>query len=264
MRKILTISFWIAIVAGITSLFIFANVKQDRIICPEFEIVVDYQDAPVLMTQSEIRQEITREKIKVRGEQIGSIEAAKIQNLLDRNPYIKKATITIGVNGKVEAHLLQRKPIVRVIDQKGFQFYIDDSGNMMPVSIDNPARVVIASGNIQPVTKMINNREKDPHVLDYRKLPADLQKIYLASMAVRQDSFSDALIEQIYLNSMNEIELIPMIGQQSIIIGDTLNLPQKLSNLKTFYNDGMKHKAWNNYKVINLKFKNQIVCSKSQ
>lgn len=264
MKKMLIITFWIILVAGITSLFIFANAKQDSIICPEFEIVVDYQDAPMLLTQSDIRQSVTREKIKVRGQEIGNIEAGNIQKLLDNNPFVKKATITIGVNGKVKAHLLQRRPVVRVVDKNGFQFYIDDEGCLMPLSREYPARVIIANGNIKPVMKISRFRKTAPEEVSYHKLPADLQKIYLASMAVQRDSFSYALVEQIFLNDLGELEFIPKIGNQTIIIGDTIQLQEKLSKLKTFYNAGMKHESWNNYKEINLKYLNQVVCTKSQ
>lgn len=264
MKKILTIAFWIMLIAGITSLFIFANARQDSIICPEFEIVVDYHDAPVLLTQSDIRQQITREKIKVRGQEIGTIESVRIQQLLDRNPFVKKATITIGVNGKVQAHLLQRRPLVRVIDQKGFQFYIDDEGCLMPLSREYPARVVIASGNIKPVMKISKYSHDDSEEPAYRKLPADLQKIYVASAALQQDSFCNALVEQIYLSDKGDLEFLPKIGQQLIIMGDTVQLREKLSKLKLFYTNGMKSESWNKYKEINLKYRNQIVCAKSQ
>lgn len=264
MKKIITIAFWIILVGGITSLFVFANAKQDSIICPEFEIVVDYRQAPVLITQSDIRREITRQKIKIRGQEVGKIEAMEIQKLLDRNPFVKKATITIGVNGKVKAHLLQRRPLVRVVDQKGFQFYIDDEGSLMPLSHEYPARVVIASGNIKPVMRIRKFIKKDPEEVVYQKLPSDLQKIYLATMAVRCDSFSNALVEQIYLNALGDLEFIPKIGHQTIIIGDTIRLREKLSNLKHFYADGMKSEGWNIYSEINLKYRNQVVCTKSQ
>ena len=37
---------------------------------------------------------------------------------------------------------------------------------------------------------------------------------------------------------------------------------EKLENLKTFYLKVMNRLDWNIYKVINLKYKNQVVCSK--
>ncbi len=264
MRRILSIVFWIIILAGVTSLFIFSNKKQDEIVCPKFEIEVDYGKAPVLITQGNIRQQITDSKIKVRGKALGHIEVEKIQELFDNNPFIKTAAISIGVNGVVKASIKQRNPLVRVIDQKGKQFYIDEEGYLMPLSPDFPARLIIASGNISPVGKIRKKGKKVDEISPYQKLPADLQKVYITALALRNDIFNNALIEQIYLNEAKEIELFPKIGRQSIILGDTVFIAEKLKNLKIFYTDGMKNTGWDTYKSINLKFRNQVVCLKSE
>ncbi len=264
MKRILTIAFWIAIIAGVSYLFIFANIKQDKLICPKFEINVNYNDAPVLLTQGNIRQEITRNKIKVRGKELGKIEVEKIQGLLNQNPFIKTATLTTGVNGVVKASVIQRNPVVRVVDLKGTQFYIDEEGYLMPLSREYPARVIIAGGKIKPVGKINKYKSNNPDQLQYKKLPSDLQKIYITAMAVRQDAFSNSLIEQLFLNEAGEIEMFPKIGKQSIILGDTSQISEKLRNLKVFYTDGMKTSGWDSYKTINLKYRNQVVCTKTK
>jgi len=264
MKRILAITFWMMIVAGVSCLFIFANKKQDKLICPKFQIDVIYDDAPVLVTQGNFRQQITQNKIKVRGQEIGQIEVEKIQKILTDNPFVKTASITIGVNGLVKATIRQRNPVVRVIDMKDFQFYIDEEGYLMPLSLEFPARVIIASGKIKPVGKINKDFKNDAEQVQYKKLPADLQKIYVAAMAVRKDAFCNSLIEQLVLNEAGEIELFPKIGQQSIILGDTTQITEKLDNLKVFYTDGMKKTGWNTYKTINLKFRAQIVCTKTK
>lgn len=264
MKRILSITFWIMIVAGVSSLFIFANKEQDKLICPKFEIDVIYDDAPVLVTQGNFRQQITQNKIKVRGREIGEIEVEKIQDIFSNNPFVKTASITIGVNGLVKATIRQRNPVVRVIDLKGFQFYIDEEGYLMPLSPEFPARVMIASGKIKPVGKINKEFKNDAGLVQYKKLPADLQKIFVTAMAVRKDAFSNSLIEQLVLNETGEIELFPKIGKQTIVLGDTTQITEKLNNLKVFYTDGLKKTGWDAYKTINLKFRNQIVCTKTK
>lgn len=264
MKRILAIAFWIMIVAGVSSLFIFANQKQDKLICPKFEIEVSYNNAPALITQGNLRQQVTHNKIKVKGQEIGQIEVEKIQELFNANPFVKSATIAIGVNGVVKATVIQRNPVVRVVDMKNSQFYIDEDGYLMPLSPEFPARVMNAAGKIQPVEKINKDLKNEDDQLQFKKLPAELQKVYIAAMAIRKDAFSNSLIEQLVLNETGEIELFPKIGQQSIILGDTTRITEKLNNLKVFYTDGMKKTGWNTYKTINLKYRNQIVCTKTK
>lgn len=264
MKRILLVAFWIIIIAGVSFLFVYSNNRQEKLVCPEFQINVKYDNAPVLITQGNIRQQITKQEIKIRGKEIGSIEVEKIQKLLDKNPFIKQASITIGVNGVVKADLTQRNPIVRVIDKNGTQFYIDDEGFLMPLSPEYPARVIIASGNIVSVSKLVNKLAKDKNRPQYKNLPGDLQQVYKTAMALREDVFSNSLIEQIYINENGETELFAKIGNQNIILGDTARINEKLKNLTVFYTRGMKNTGWNNYKTINLKFRNQVVCTKTK
>jgi cell division protein FtsQ len=44
------------------------------------------------------------------------------------------------------------------------------------------------------------------------------------------------------------------------VIGDTNNIPEKFEKLTDFYVDGLNHVGWNKYQIIDLKYKNQIVC----
>ncbi len=260
MKRLITIVFWIIMVTAVTTLFIFANKKQEKQVCKEFRIEIDYDGAPELVSKTTLRQEITQNKLKIKGNETGKLEIERIHRILNSNPFVKKATLTVGVNGIVKAAVEQRKPLVRVADQQGKQFYIDEEGFLMPLSHEFAARAVIANGNIRPVNKIRNVVSKEKP--QYQSLRSDLQSIYVVAKALKEDPFCEALIEQIYLDENHEFLLFPKIGHQSIIVGDTTMIDEKLRNLKIFYTEGMKKRGWEVYHTINLKFRNQIVCSK--
>jgi cell division protein FtsQ len=81
------------------------------------------------------------------------------------------------------------------------------------------------------------------------------------SQYIDKNDFLKAQIEQIYLNDEKEFELIPKIGNNTILFGDTEDMKEKFEKLIVFYRKGLNTIGWNKYKFINLKFKNQIVCS---
>ena len=75
--------------------------------------------------------------------------------------------------------------------------------------------------------------------------------------------FLTTLIQQIYVNKDKEIELYPAIGNHKIVFGDAQNLNEKFNKLKLFYTEGLnKSDAWTKYSIINLKYKNLVVCTK--
>ena len=74
----------------------------------------------------------------------------------------------------------------------------------------------------------------------------------------------DAWIEQIVVKSGNEIELIPRIGDFRIILGQLENYPEKLNKFLLFVEEGLNKIGWNRYSAINLKYDNQVVCTKKR
>ena len=49
---------------------------------------------------------------------------------------------------------------------------------------------------------------------------------------------------------------------RAILLGSVELLEKKMEKLMLFYTKGVSQTGWNNYQLINLKYKNQIVCVK--
>ena len=89
-----------------------------------------------------------------------------------------------------------------------------------------------------------------------------LKDIFELTNIILEDDFLQPMMEQIYVNSTNEYELSPNIGDQKIILGKLDNIDNKIFHLKTFYKEALPYKGWQKYKTINLKFKGQVVAGK--
>ncbi len=271
MKRIINILITLILAGGVIYLFVFSNIKQKEVTCKEFIIDIDYAGAPELIKSYNIRNEITAAGIKIKGQPVEYLQAKKVLRLLTHNPYVSKATISVSVNGIVKANILQRNPLVRVIDRNFNQCILDHDGYIMPVTSEFPVRLIIANGNIPDIrfsklpvsgSDQFVSSFNSPKVRTKKPLSRELNQIYKIALELEKDTLTSALIEQIYLNNSGEIELIPKLGDQSIILGDTISLGEKIDKLRIFYKEGMKTMAWNNYQTINLKYKNQVVCSK--
>jgi cell division protein FtsQ len=103
--------------------------------------------------------------------------------------------------------------------------------------------------------------------MDYDSTYTDNKKplvsqIYEFARFVIDDDFWNAQITQVYVNGPNDIELIPRVGSQVILIGNLDDFEKKLEKLKLFYEKALPAEGWNKYKKINLKYSNQIICTK--
>jgi cell division protein FtsQ len=90
-----------------------------------------------------------------------------------------------------------------------------------------------------------------------------LDDIYRIADYINKDPFRKSLIGQIYVTGAKEYELVPLVGTFRIVLGDSNDLEEKFAKLMVFYRDGLRNTgAWNDYALISLKYKNQIVCTK--
>lgn len=261
MRRILNITLKFILVTGIVLLFVFANNKQEQVVCPEFVVELNYGSGDALVSRYYIRQLVTESKIRVKGQPLGSIPLDKIHKVIAASPFVKDVNVSMDVNGLVRANVNQREPIVRIIDTEGSNFYLDRDGYRIPLSHEYTARVVVASGEISSHKKS-NKKDQKAAPNANKNLSPDLQKIYMTAYILQQDEFVKALVEQIYLDQNGEIEIIPKIGDYSILIGDTTLLVEKFEKLEAFYSAANSKLLSSEYKTVNLKYRNQIVCKK--
>lgn len=79
---------------------------------------------------------------------------------------------------------------------------------------------------------------------------------------INKDQFLKHQIVQVYYKDKNQVFLTPLVGYNKINFGKIYNIDGKLSKLKKFYSLGSKKLNLNNYEIIDLRFKNQVVCKK--
>ena len=162
-----------------------------------------------------------------------------IESVIMSQPQIKEAEVFLNLNGLVNVIVEEKKPILRVFESSD-SYYLDEDCQIMPLSDLYTSRNLIASGDLNSF-----NTE-------------DICKL---SKYIESDKFLKSLISQIYFEK-NNIILVTRIQNHEINIGDLDFIELKFDNLLCFYNNVIDFKGWNYYKSINLKYTDQIICSK--
>jgi cell division protein FtsQ len=128
-------------------------------------------------------------------------------------------------------------------------------GNLAFESPGYPANVPIATGAIKTkYSDTLNVLQPDA--------PKVLTDLFRLSEFIFNEPFLKAQIEQIYVDPDREFELIPRVGRHIIVFGGTDRMEDKFDKLMLFYHEGLNKTGWEKYRVINLKFENQVVCTK--
>ncbi len=261
--KILTIVFWILLVAGAGVLVGFVEVEQYDRTCKRIEVSIDYRNADVLVNKTDIDTIILRTAGMLKGKPLGYINTGAIEAAIRRQPYIAKVSVYENNEGVLFVDVRQREPLLRVINRGFESFYLDGSGSLLPVNPNFSARVLVATGFIDDsYLKRPDYRVNIMALADSMYIDSLMTNLYKLAMYITHDKFLRAQIDQIYVTPGKEFELIPRVGNHLILLGDAHDLDDKFRKLYAFYRFGMNEIGWNRYNVINIKFRNQVICSK--
>ena len=259
MKRILHISLMLMLVAGTLFLFSFADRKHKATRYKSFSIDIINASEEALITEKEIRNLIEDQFGTVEGAMISLINLNDLESRVRSNPYVSDCEVYQTIAGELIMKATVRSPLVRIMNDSGQQFYLDKMGYMMPVTSSHPSYVIVANGLISERLLTLDKVEKPLASLPDSSV---LHQVYPIALLINEDKFLKSFIDQIYVNEQREIELVPKVGSQQILFGTAENAAQKLESLKAFYTKVMNKIDWNTYKVINLKYNNQVVCSK--
>ncbi len=259
MKKVLNITFHAILLAAAVILPAFADREHRTGTCREFAVEVLNPTDLSLLTAEEIRELVIREIGDPEGKPVGMIDLDRLENKMRGNPYISACEVFITLDNHIELKAMVREPLVRVINSDLQQYLLDYHGYMMPLKPAHPYHLLIANGAIPDRFPALDKTEKPISMLPDTSA---LRQVYPVAYHIAQDDFLSSFIDQVYVNENGDIELVPKLGHQEIILGDGQDAAEKLENLKMFYLKIMNKINWNTYKTINLKFKNQVVCSK--
>ncbi|NOZ47478.1 MAG: hypothetical protein GXO79_11955 [Chlorobi bacterium] len=262
MKRAKQIIILVVLIAYLVVVYGFINRENEKEVCKSINVSVVDKSENHFIQKNEVISLLNNKGANLIGERVAQINRANLENIIDEYPTIKNSEVYFNKYGILNIDIIQRNPIVRVINKNEESYYIDEEGFLMPLSDKYTARVLIASGNItEPYHNFFkyNIMNQDDSIV---KPSLVLRKIYLLAQFITNHKFWNAQIEQIYFNKNKEIELVPRVGAQIILFGDINNYKTKFRKLKAVYEYGFKEKGWNKYRLINLKYKNQVVCTK--
>jgi len=249
----------IAAVAGLA----FTAGKQQEVTCRDLIITVSYEDEHVFITREKVDEWIFRQFGNIRSLKLSQVPLHRIETALNDAPEVHKAEVYATPDGYVYAHVQQRRPIARVINNRGEGFYFDSRGKLMPLSGEFIARVPVFSGNIN-FTYDGYFYKTLPEINDSVGLDMNqelLQSMYRLAKTIDENTFWKHMTEQVYVDSL-QFTLIPKIGEQNILLGDGNRPAEKLHNMFLFYREGIAKVGWNKYEAFDLRFAGQVVAKR--
>jgi cell division protein FtsQ len=263
-RKILIAVLWIIGLSGLIASLAFVSKKEKAVVVQNLLVTVNNTEVNTFIDEEDVKEFFNDRKDSILNTPLQSVDVNSLEKALNSHPAVENADIAVDLNGDVTIDVTQRTPLVRVMNMDGESYYIDNRSKLMPLNDKYTARVIVATGFInEPYATRymvpVNNISKNEKFATI----SVLDDIYTISTYIAKDSVLSSLIHQINVTNDKELELYPSIGNHKIVFGEAIDIEEKFNKLKTFYTEGLnKTDGWNKYSTINIKYKNQVVCTK--
>lgn len=210
-------------------------------ICQTVNITIVGDADKQLITEREVAALLHGAKLNPDGKRSTTINTEKIEQQIQKSNYIARAECYRTAHGNIQISVHQRQPFFRVFSNDG-NFYVGKDRTIIPISPHYAVHMPLVSGNVG------------------KEFACD--RLYNFIDYLSNSSFWDAMIDQIHIDGSGDVILIPKVGDQEIILGRLVNYERKMENLMAFYREGIGKVGWGKYATINLKFENQVVCTK--
>lgn len=255
---------WCLSIAGLAGSLAFVSKSEKNIVASNLNIVLHNTDENLFLNEAEIRKYLNDRNDIILSERYRNLNTAELEKALNAHQAIENAEVSEDLNGEIKLEILQRTPVLRVINKDGESYYIDSQDKLMPLNENYSAHVLVASGELfEPYD---SRYEFTVSQIAKNKLFSEvslLDDVLAVAKKINADTVLTAMIHQIYVNKDKELELFPVVGNHRIIFGENIDTGEKLNKLKLFYTEGLnKSDSWNKYSTINLKYKNLVVCTK--
>lgn len=247
-RKIIQTLVTLIAVSGCALAMISADKRQEARKITGVDIRVESPAGVHFITEDAIRERIFKSR-HMKPEQLstGTIDERKMEAILDSNPWIEHAEVFTDANRVLRIHVTQRVPVVRLFEETGNSYYLDAGLKSMPLSTKY--------AHYTPVVTGVRTLRDDS--------AGRVVKGTILGLVNRINAkpFWASQVSQIDMRADGGFEIIPIIGDQRIIIGDTDLLDDKLGNLMAFYQQVQNRLGWDKYKTIDLRYKDQVVAA---
>jgi len=240
----------LCVLTAVVFLMIRVNKEDEKQVCTELKILIKGKES--FIDQEDISNLLKLKYGQIVGKELRSIKTHDMENSLRALPYVSSASVHMDMSGHLTIDLTQREVVMRVINRLGKEYYLDQKGLKVPTTLKYVPRVLIATGNIAEGYKA------PLEAMDSETL----SNLFEVVNFINKDELWSNQVVQIYVNDNQDIELVPRVGDQQLIIGNADSLAQKFELLNVFYQEIMPRVGSQAYDKVNVKYAGQIICEK--
>ena len=231
--------------------------RRRSVRCESLCITVEDSAVCGFVTPRIAEQWLEEASLGIRSRRLNDIDLDAIEAFLGGNDYVSGAKVYVSMDGAANMILRQRHPVIRIISETGYDFYADSSSYLFPPCGHYAAEVPVVTGKPRfSFDGDFYGSLAEKKAYDDMKF---LKKLINFVGIISNDEFLRSLVVQVYVEGDGQIELVPRIGDQVILVGRLENCGEKLTNLKEFYTQSFSDKWWETARQVDLRYRGQVI-----
>jgi cell division protein FtsQ len=242
--------FWTALAVGVLVLLAAAISRKNQKECEGVQVIINpTKKAEPFLNRQQVLKIMSPDATPVfKGREMKNINLQQLERRLEASVWIKNAELFFDNNATLRVTIEERTPIARIFTKNNSGFYIDNDLHAIPLSERISIRLPVFTN--YPSDKIIHADS------------ALLLHIRSIALFVTADSFWTAQIAQIDIADNRTFELLPVVGNHVIQIGDANHCEEKFHHLMLFYKNVLAKAGMNKYSSINVQYPEQVIAAK--
>lgn len=240
-KKIVLVSFNVVLAAYLVLAMSAFNRPDMETVCRGVDITIAKDVMPGFLTNDEVKQMLVTCHLSPIGKAVESINLREMEEALEAKDLIEQAECWTTQDGTVRVSIHQRIPVIRVMNNRGEDYYLDSNGKPMP-NTDYSCKLIVCTGNISSQYA--------------KKVLAPLANI------INGDKFWKNEVVQLNILADGSVELVPRVGDHIAYLGQPVRITKKLERLRKFYRYGLNKAGWNKYSRVSVEYDNQVICKR--
>lgn len=245
--KILVLGAWFLVLSGMATLLLAANGKEQVYTCTDVVIRIKGVGEKLYIDQGEILNLLKASAgNRIVGERIGKIKVGQLERILEKHLWIRDAELYFDNRDVLHVSVFEREPIARVFTTAGRSFYIDSAGHRMPLLPEVRVRVPVVTNFT--AAKNLNAADS-----------TQLRAVTTLARYITEHPFWNAQIAQIDITPEGSFELLPLLGNHTVLLGSSAELDEKMNRLFIFYKEVIAKTGFDRYPLIDVRFRDQVI-----
>jgi cell division protein FtsQ len=245
-KKILTSTLWVMTGIGAIVLLGAAMQKKSQKLCTDIKIEITGVERHMFIDEKDV-QDLLNTTGHVKGTPISTLNLRAMERMVERDPWVSNAEMFLDNNQVLQVRIEERQPVARVFTLDGNSFYVDSGSLRLPLSEKLSARVPSFTGFPSNKIKLA------------RPDSLLLHDIVRVGKYILADSFWMAQTAQVDITPQSSFEMVPVIGDHVVVLGNAEDLDRKFKHLYTFYKSAWLQNGMNTYEKLDVQYSNQVV-----